>query len=102
MDPIAKEISKKLSYFKGHFLGAPMYKAFKMLVESININILLFSGNKVDESVECEIGYRPKEKYWIISQGDHLQIFYGIHFDDKTDQGLARIILLVLIYTYQG
>ena len=59
-------------------MGAPIARALLKLKEG-----------KCDSSVNCEIGYRGKEKYWVRGDKDKVTVLYTVHFDNEVDRALA-------------
>jgi hypothetical protein len=67
---------------KRDFMGGPIYRALKKLKEG-----------ECDESINCEISYRPKETYWLKGDSDKVIVVFSINFEDAIDQSLSRIML---------
>lgn len=81
LEKFAIEVGDKLCRFKCDFMGAPIRKALKEILE---------------DSKECylvEIPYRKDEKYWIKKGENNAVFFFTVNFADKTDMAIAKIML---------
>jgi hypothetical protein len=79
----AIEIATKFAQFKRDFMGAPLRKAMKGVLD------------KKNESLKpCQIDYRKDERFWVFGTNQHALIIYEVNFTSDEDAALARIFLL--------
>lgn len=80
LEEFAIQVGEKWCKFKSDFMGAPIRKALKEVLEDSK------------ETYTTEIPYRKDDKYWI-KKGENNAVFYfAVHFTDITDMALARIM----------
>jgi hypothetical protein len=78
----ATHISERWSYIKRDFIGAPILRALEALKDG-----------SCSSDLNCDIPYRAKEWYWVRSTADKVTVIFSVHFDNKVDESLAKIML---------
>ena len=83
-DVQATKIADKFSCFKRDFIGAPIWRAMKDIVD------------KKAPAKPCQIDYRKDEKYWVFPEEKAVACTFEVNFETIEDISLARIFLLEL------
>ena len=79
----AEEIANKFAQFKRDFVGAPIRKAMKGVLDKSNGSFK-----------PCQIDYRKDERFWVFGSNDDARVIFEVNFTSIEDQALARIFLL--------
>ena len=83
-DEQCEAIAAKFACFKRDFLGAPIRKAMKLVLE------------KKGDYQACQVDYRKKERFWVTGSADDVTVTLEVQFDNETDNALARVFLMEL------
>ena len=83
-DSQATKIADKFACFKRDFVGAPIWKAMKDIID------------KKTPGKPVQINYRKNERYWLFPEDKAVSCTFEIEFETIEDISLARIFLLEL------